>query len=283
MGRVKVIEGDSAILELRLGGTLAKVSLPRVRVPSRGMLVGGGKRGLVTGMSTASRRRMMRLIASVERGVQPIFVTLTLPGKASSDHSEWKGYLDKFRKRLVRAHPGAAAIWRIEFQTRKTGPSLGEVVPHYHLLVYGVSYFDLRQFVPGSWAEACGGGDEDHLRAGTRVERVKSFRGIMRYAAKYLTKDCVLPDGWQGRSWGVISKKMLPLAPLVTIEVPATVGVKIVRLARKMMKLKGKVLRYGVTWIIRAERVLDYIEFLAGVRGDAHRETEPGIGLSYAV
>jgi hypothetical protein len=79
----------------------------------------------------------------------------------------------------------------------------------------------LRTWVSESWYQIVGSGDERHLRAGTQVVRVKSWRGARGYAAKYLGKletlqtsagrEAGQPSGNIGRLWGVWYRALLPI------------------------------------------------------------------------
>ena len=259
--QVHHFEIQEAELEVALGGSLVSAKPER---PVWGGQVGGGLRGIVTGYSSASRRRQMRLIAALERDKRPVFVTMTYPDIFTDDVARWKRDIDVFGKRLARHAPEAGFIWRIEFKERRSGASMGRVAPHFHLLVYNASYSDLRAFVPSAWYEVVGSKSEDHLRAGTRVERIHSYGGIMRYVGKYITKVENFPIGWAGRVWGVIGRERLPFAPRVIISLSEQEGKTLVRLGRKMLGLKGKTLVFGLTWIMNAGRLLDYLEFLQG-------------------
>ncbi len=247
---------DEPKLILRLGGSLSQVKT--------GLGGGGegGARGLVTSFSSASRRRLMRLIASLERDERPVFVTMTYPDIFPDDLAKWKRDIDVFGKRLARKHPQAGFLWRIEFKERRTGANKGRIAPHFHLLVYGVSYRDLLGWVPRAWWSVVGSGDRDHLRAGTRVEHIYSWGGIMRYVGKYIAKEDDYPEEWQGRAWGVVGRANLPWAVEVIIGLTEDESIKLVRLGRKMIRAKGRSFSHGLTWIVNAERVLDYLEFL---------------------
>ncbi len=210
----------------------------------------------------------MRLIASLERGERPIFVTMTYPDIFPSELDKWKRDIDVFGKRLARNNTGAGFIWRIEFKERKSGLSAGKIAPHFHLLVYGAGYRDLLGWVPGAWWEVVGSGDDDHLRVGTRVERIYSFGGIMRYVGKYIAKEDSYPDNWQGRVWGIVGRASLPWAVEIIISLTEDQSTRLIRLGRKMIKAKGRSFSHGLTWIVNAERVLDYLEFLVDYTQD---------------
>jgi len=206
----------------------------------------------------------MRIIASLERGERPVFVTMTYPDVFPEELGKWKRDIDVFGKRLARRHGQAGFLWRIEFKERKSGSSAGKIAPHFHLLVYGAGYRDLLQWIPGAWWAVVGSGNEDHLRAGTRVERVHSWGGIMRYVGKYIAKEEDYPENWSGRAWGIVGRANLPWAVEVIIGLTEDQSIKLIRLGRKMIRAKGRSFNHGLTWIVSAERVLDYLELIVG-------------------
>lgn len=167
------------------------------------------KRGDITEFSKASRRRILRLVATLKRTEISMFVTLTYPDDFERNPRIVKTHLDKFFKRLLRKFPNAIILWRMEPKVRKSGVSAGEIAPHFHLLIWNVEYKKLREWIPLNWYEVVGSGDERHLDAGTSVEPVKSSRGVMFYTAKYICKsDSYIMPGW-GRYWGVVNREML--------------------------------------------------------------------------
>jgi hypothetical protein len=90
-----------------------------------------------------------------------------------------------------------SAFWFCEFQAR------GAV--HYHIFTTG--RFN-KDWLAQAWFEIVGSEDERHLKAGTRIESVRSGKhGIAAYASKYAAKQSqkIIPEGfgWVGRFWGV--------------------------------------------------------------------------------
>jgi len=167
------------------------------------------KRGAITVFSKASRRRILRLVATLKRTEISMFVTMTYPDDFERNPRIVKKHLDKFFKRLLRKFPDAIILWRMEPKVRKSGVSAGEIAPHFHVLIWNVDYEALRQWIPLNWFQVVGSGDEKHLEAGTSVERVRSSRGVMFYTAKYICKsDSYIMPGW-GRYWGVVNRDML--------------------------------------------------------------------------
>lgn len=214
--------------------------------------VGGGKRGKVSGFTRASRRRLMQRIAMTKKVMMPVFVTLTYPGAWSEDPKVWKRDLRVFWMRVKRAYPSASAIWKLEFQKRGA--------PHFHLLVWGVKYAYLVLSVSKLWYEVVGSGDERHLRAGTRVENVRDWRGVMAYASKYLGK---VEDGKKevGRFWGVMSAECIPWAELVTCSLTDRDAYQFIRMLRRFMKIKSRAYKSltafadGEFWFDRIDRL----------------------------
>jgi hypothetical protein len=169
--------------------------------------IGSGRRRRVHGFTRASRRRMLQWLQTIDREDSglPLFVTLTYPREWPGDSRRWKRDLNAWLARLKRAQPRAWAVWRLEPQARGA--------PHYHLLVFGVDALP-KEWLSRTWYEVVGSRDERHLRAGTQVQRVRSWNGVTSYAAKYLAKELVaLPHAWQqgvGRWWGVHNRRRVP-------------------------------------------------------------------------
>jgi hypothetical protein len=205
------LKHDRPGLEYWEGGSLAKVHTGL----GKGKLIdfeerrGGSKRGMIKEFTPDSRRRLMRTLARLRRGVLPLFLTLTYPREFPVDLGVSKGHLKRFFERLQYYFEDCGAIWKLEFQKRGA--------PHYHILLWGVGY-DVRflEWVSRAWYEVVGSGDERHLRAGTRVEWIRSVRGTFSYASKYLGKDQVVPEESKevgvGRFWGIWGREWLPWA-----------------------------------------------------------------------
>lgn len=125
-------------------------------------------------------------------------------------------------------------VWRLEFQKRGA--------PHFHLLAFlDVPPVQLYQFVSESWYESCGEISPEHLAAGTNVQGVKSWRGVMAYAAKYMGKLELLAPGVEspGRFWGVWFKELLPISFEETV-VTFFHAVKMRRIYRKFAGVRPR-------------------------------------------
>jgi hypothetical protein len=164
----------------------------------------------VTDFSKASRRRLMKLLNSIDRdrASLPYFVTLTYHNAWPKDRHGRKRHLDAFRKRLERVYGQFPAVWRLEFQKRGA--------PHYHLLMWlsEPDLWRLRNRISWLWHEVVDPDDMQLLDAGTRVEIPRSWRGVNSYAAKYMGKLEQLQGDTSsvGRFWGTWRREMLPIS-----------------------------------------------------------------------
>jgi hypothetical protein len=179
-------------------GQVFKVSL----VGFRGRR-GVAPRGVVQGFSRKSRKRLIEKLARLDlQGALPLFVTLTYP-QEYPDARRAKDNLRAYLQRLQRLYPGMSVVWRLEFQERGA--------PHFHLLIFGVPRIP-KEEVQRHWGEVIG-----YANPFTRVERVRTWRGVVGYAAKYMAKaglDIVPYLHACGRVWGVFMARFLPSAPL---------------------------------------------------------------------
>lgn len=208
-------------------GSVIWVKVPGVPVHKRGI------RGKVKGFSKASRSRLMSTCHLIRRDSLPLFVTLTYPGEYPSSSDEWKRHLDNLARALGRVGCGRLGIlWKLECQKRGA--------PHYHLLVWGVRNIrSFRLWLAETWYRIVGSGDPRHLRAGTSVERIKSHRSVMSYVAKYMSK-LEDGDGWDspGRFWGIINRKAIPWAEILTADVTRVFANRLKRWLRRATGFK---------------------------------------------
>jgi hypothetical protein len=159
-------------------------------------------RDIIREFSKASRRRLMRMMAKIQKSELPQFVTLTYPAEWPADPQVWKQHLKKFIMRLKYRFPGFAGIWKLEFQKRGA--------PHFHLLVWGLPAAGMKKYISYHWYKVVGSEDEKHLAAGTQIQRIKSWRGVMSYASKYLGKSQENYGLPVGRFWGVFNRDGVP-------------------------------------------------------------------------
>jgi len=229
---------DNYCAELTLNGGLLAV-----RKPVNNEAPIGGKRGKISGFSRSAGRRMQRKMARIDREKMrlPLFVTLTYPAEFPSELKTSKIHLHRFVERLVYRWSDSAIVWRLEPQRRGA--------PHFHMMIYGVSYADLRSFVPQAWFEIAGGGDPNHLlwhlgKLGNQhcVTRVKSWRGVRSYVSKYMTKPCDC-EGWDnpGRFWGIYNRDAMQWSPVALYDgLTRQQVVNLMRYMRRYAHLKGR-------------------------------------------
>lgn len=183
-----------------------------------------GRRSSVSAFTPASRLRLFKLFNRVDwlKCGRVTFLTLTY-GSNWPSMSLSKRHLDTFLKRVRRAMPNSAVIWRLEFQERGA--------PHYHLLILNAPFWpkaDIQQ----AWGDVVGAEywASDGKLPFTRVEAVRSFKQAAHYISKYIGKvkrdagGCLvgltllhISPPFVGRFWGVSNRCCLPLLDYVVV------------------------------------------------------------------
>jgi hypothetical protein len=225
---------------------------------------GRGTRDRIRGFSRASRRNLLRRLASINRAAFKAFkgrlisITLTYPHEYPEDPEVCKNHLKALRKRLQRKYGDFAGFWRMGIQDR------GAL--HFHVLLFvGPSIGpigELRRFISSSWYEVTGKVSEGHLHAGTRVVAVKRWKEATSYVERYLAKVEEFPEGLQtGRIWGIWNENLLPVR-WETVQVSLRDAFRIRRIYRKLAKRKGSGSLRRMTVFVRYENVVRLLEFL---------------------
>lgn len=195
----------------------------------------GKRRGNVTRFSDASRKRLMRLTARLEKQ-SACFLTLTYPRRFPPPMIA-KEHRRAFLMRLYRRYPKCSALWRIEPQKRGA--------PHFHLILFNFPYTpweDIQRW----WTEICDYYVDDH-DAGINIKWLWNPRQVMAYVSKYIAK---LPyqDPWDpasgvlgnstylhvGRWWGVHNRACLPWAVRHFLTFPDTTLVEFERAKQRL-------------------------------------------------
>jgi hypothetical protein len=151
---------------------------------------GGGKRGVISGTSDASRKRLARVFACLDwkylasKGVPVQFATLTTPREYWSKEITVYGARRRFQDALeYRFTPRGylGAIIRKEY-----GAKNGML--HYHLIIIGAAVS--KAWVEEEWSKAL------HYEGRVRVDvqDVESAERISKYLVKYCTK-----AGYEGK------------------------------------------------------------------------------------
>ena len=91
----------------------------------------------------------------------------------------------------------------------------------------------LREWVSLTWAAVVKSGDPRHVRAGTRVEQIRSREGVMFYASKYVAKLDTEAVGNAGRFWGMHNLKGIPWAEVIKMPMDQKQAVRLMRVARR--------------------------------------------------
>jgi len=173
------------------------------------------KRGKVFGLSERSRKRMLEQVARLEfdqdEGYRQCAVFITLTTLAINHPKRAKDMLFAFIKRMKRRFPDVCGLWRMEFQKRGA--------PHFHLILFNLLFWS-KEEVQGNWGEIV-----NEERPFTRIESIRSAKGVMKYTAKYCGKmdedsgfnyvPYLAAEDSIGRVWGVINRDKLPVGKLI--------------------------------------------------------------------
>lgn len=272
--------------EVKSSGEVVKVREPHPKTcPFCDHPLNTGTRDIIRGFSMDSRRRLMRLLATLASKYLPCFVTLTFPDAFPywREPAQWYRILRLFEHRFRRSFPSGVFFWRLETVDRKSGNHKGQVFPHYHLLVFGVEYNQLRDFVEKNWHDIAGFGDEHHLAVLKRPEsvtRVNSRRGVFAYASKTVAE--VMPRelakdvqtmhqdaGGEGgyRWWGVVGDVTRFQADIIEVELTDKESTLVLRTFRKLAKAGSRAYA-SLTVFLSGTWLLKYVTRLFSSHGE---------------
>lgn len=167
-----------------------------------------GKRSKVKEFSEAARKRLAFTAANTQIDFTSM-ITLTYPRLYPQNGKLVKRDRKVFLQWLITRCEGCSYLWFIEFQRRGA--------PHFHILFTerignAVSYRRFQWEVSSTWNRIVKG-DIDHLKVGTRTERLRSPEGGRHYAVKYAVKmkQKLVPAAYEnvGRFYGY-SKDVKP-------------------------------------------------------------------------
>ena len=223
---------------------------------------GKGLRGKCRGAVPTVMARMRDKMNKVNRECIPVFITLGWPKANTPDAEEAKRCLKVFLQKLERKFPRAAGFWKLEF-----GDDSG--LPHFHILLWGATPW--KGWLSRVWFEICRTDNPNHLAAGTRIERIRSYRGVLSYSGKkYMGKTGTAPAGNWGRVWGTFNQAKIPWETPIRVEAPGRVGMWFARIQRRFMRAKygrknggrGRVLWVNCEHASQWLRVLEWAETL---------------------
>lgn len=152
----------------------------------------------VTEFSAASRKRLAFVASNTDIHFTTM-ITLTYPREFPCDGIVVKRDFHAFRQAMKRRWNKPSYLWFLEFQRRGA--------PHIHVLAeLHNRYVDDQSWLSWTWYRICDTGDERHLRAGTRIERIRLPEGARHYVVKEASKmyQKQVPESYQnvGRFWG---------------------------------------------------------------------------------
>jgi len=117
----------------------------------------------------------------------------------------------------------------------------------------GHSYMSFFDWISLAWYHVVGTGNVEHFLAGCRVEKIRTWGGVLSYCAKYMSKadsENFMEEIAVGRSWGIFNRPLMPWAKLIEIDLADDVGNRVRRIARRYLehRLGRRVQRhYGLT------------------------------------
>lgn len=192
----------------------------QIRLSPAKMNVSSARRGKVTEFSRKSRKRMIEKLLKKRNWKRVTFITLTYPDEVYFDchltPKHVKQDLDTLIKRFRRDSDDIELIWRIEWETRKSGNFEGKEAPHFHLIIDGYmgDIADYRKEIANDWYEILKQDNPDTRKPRIDVQTAKNRRHAMYYLSKYVAKEalrkneesiCELfhnPEMPMGRHWG---------------------------------------------------------------------------------
>jgi hypothetical protein len=220
-------------LNVEKQGQLLKVALMRPSLPALDV---HSTRGIISQFSAKSRKRLIEQFTRLDHKKMKFtkervkFIALTYIDNMQ-DGALAKLHLKRFIERLQYEHAELWCVWKMEFQER------GAI--HFHLIVGNMPFTEFSE-IQKMWSEC----SEQAENVFTRIEAIKSIRGVLSYAAKYMTKEVSPNTGEEvkatdvssvrraaggsgclvlsichnfGRFWGVYGRQHLPLADKVEV------------------------------------------------------------------
>jgi len=196
-----------------------------------------GEKKPIDSFSSRSRLKLIKKLATINQAVagNPAFLTLTYPQEWPRDGRIVKKHTELLRKSLLYKWPNSWGVWRLEYQKRGA--------PHLHMFVWdGIKIDDdSKKWLSKTWYRIVGSNDEKHLLAGTKLERIRSWRGVMYYASKYMAKECSIPEEVYnpGRFWACYGERRWKVS---TVEgfITRLEWLKLRRIMRRWLKNKTK-------------------------------------------
>lgn len=145
------------------------------------------KRGCISRFSEAARLRMLRWVASVNwrRMTRGHFFSFGYADDVAHNTKEQrKRHIYEFHRDMeIYLGREIPLSWRIEWEPRKSGRFVGEILPHWHMIVAGTSFLDYRK-LRASWCRITRTKQVPNMR----FDRLKNGDAVSMYIAKYAAK-----------------------------------------------------------------------------------------------
>lgn len=213
-----------------------------------------GDRGPIAGLSAAARSRLLLKLVRIPFSDVPAHaLTLTWHNGFSPEPAKWHAQLHSWEVKLSRdwAAFGPSLVWMQEFQERGA--------PHFHVVVCWKRepvLAQLRRWVAASWNAIAEPGDEQHRRAGTRVDRIEARHSkgakkllvyLVKHAGKSKQKHRRDPGSGEdlptGKMWDVFGE--LPQLVLADVDLAAGELVQLWRRLRRWGRASSFLSRMG--------------------------------------
>ena len=238
----------------------------------------GGTKNKIIEFSRKSRRNFIKLLCKLNELVELwqdfTFADDIMAGKTTQQRRDISNeILNRFRRIVKEKYPDLWAIYKREWQSRKSGNLTGEHIPHFHIFIAvrnrpdDFEYISLALDLALIWVRCT---KTEEFSKALHVARhpnsyrlIKNQRHAMSYASKYVVKsDEFKTEESIGRSWGTLGdvRKSRPKIMEVTPEE----AVKFKRVLRKKVK-KNKGLKKSLgrpetaTFVIIQEKTVDRI------------------------
>jgi|ERR1700722_2138678 len=166
--------------------------------------------------SNASRRAMLKTVSRIDwNNVHSgLFVTLTFPDKTLPMDAYRRNQARYVFFRSIETHvqKNVSALWRVEWKARRSGALVGQMCPHFHLIIFSVPFIPYKK-INLWWKTAIAWTGT----VSTDVQSLKDKRHHAVYIAKYAAKrpetnslDSLSNLNIDGRHWGIHRRSLLP-------------------------------------------------------------------------
>jgi len=210
--RKHIYDWDKPEFTVNIQGDLVEFKRHKEWIPPKNRR----KRERITGFSRQARFRLLKFGCTIDfkRSGFSVLITLTYPDRYFR--------IDKDTRNMHRAHfvrkletylgIQVKGLWRVEWVPRQTGMNVGEFMPHFHLLLYGLPFVPWQRI--NEWWKSVihEAGD-----VATDIRGAKSKRQSGLYLSKYVAKECgnvslslhhISPI--DGRHYGYLHKWLIP-------------------------------------------------------------------------